>query len=96
MEAGENGNHAQRANRLARSGVDVPARIDSMVETGNFDADGSREYAVDVTVRPAKDDAYAATTNQFIHPAASFAEGMDVTVKVDPVDEGDLILWDAG
>ena len=67
-----------------------------MVETGNLGADGSREYAVDVTVRPAEDGAYSATTNQFIHPAASFAEGMDVTVKVDPGDEGDLILWDAG
>jgi len=88
--------HGLRANRLATSGAEAPARIDSMVETGNSDANGSREYRVGLTVHPTRAPSYQATTQQYIHPSASFAEGMDVTVKVDPGDSGELILWDAG
>ncbi len=84
---------ANRANRLASSGVDAAAHINSMLATGNADGGGSREYEVALTVRPPGKDAYAATTRQYIHPSASFGEGMDVTVKVDPEDSGELILW---
>src|SRR3954452_12409337 len=97
MDVTESGNeHAQRANRLATSGVENPARLDSMVETGIADANGSRENEVDLTVHPARAPSYDATTRQYIHPSASFSEGMDVTVKVDPADSGELILLDAG
>jgi hypothetical protein len=97
MDVTERGKeHALRANRLATSGVESDARIDAMVETGNSDANGSREYHVKLTVHPRRAPSYEATTRQYIHPSASFAEGMDVTVKVDPADSGELILWDAG
>jgi hypothetical protein len=97
MGVNQNGTQqARRANRLATSGMDVAARIDSMTETGNADADGSREYEVGLTVHPSRAPSYEATTRQYIHPSASFAQGMDITVKVDPSDSGELILWDAG
>jgi hypothetical protein len=85
---------ASRANRLATRGVDAVASIDSMAATGNADPAGSQEYDIAVTVRPAGEPPYEAQTRQYIHPAATFAEGMDVTVKVDPDDSGELILWD--
>lgn len=84
---------ANRANRLATSGIEAAARINSMLATGNADDGGSREFEVALTVRPAGKDAYAATTRQYIHPSASFGEGMDVMVKVDPDDSGELLLW---
>ena len=67
-----------------------------MVETGISDANGSREYEVGLTVHPTRAPSYEATTRQYIHPSASFGEGMDVTVMVDPGDSAELILWDAG
>lgn len=97
MDVTERGNeHASRANRLATSGLESAARIDSMIETGNADANGSREYEVGLTVHPSKAPSYEASTRQYIHPSASFSEGMEVTVKVDPADSGELILWGAG
>ncbi len=84
---------ANRANRLATSGIEAAARINSMLATGNADDGGSREYEVGLTVRPTGADAYAATTRQYIHPSANFGEGMTVTVKVDPDDADELILW---
>jgi hypothetical protein len=97
MDATKRGNeHALRTNRLATAGIDNAARIDAMVETGNSDANGSREYEVSLTVHPTRAASYEATTRQYIHPSANFSEGMDVTVKVDPSDSGELILWDAG
>jgi hypothetical protein len=87
--------HASRANRLATSGIEAAASIDSMAETGNFDPTGSREYDFGLTVRPRGAPPYEASTRQYIHPSANFAEGMDVTVRVDPDDSGELILWEA-
>jgi hypothetical protein len=85
---------ANRANKLARRGIETPARIDSMVETGAADATGSKEYEFTLTVRPDGDGAaYTATTLQYIHPSVSFSSGQDVTVKVDPEDSGEVILW---
>ena len=96
MEAAEQRpNNSKRANRLATRGLDAGARIDSMTATGNADATGSQEFEVDVTVHPEDAPAYEATIRQFIHPSASFGTGMDVTVKVDPEDSAELILWDA-
>jgi hypothetical protein len=83
-----------RANRLATNGVEIQASIDSMAATGNSDPTGSREYDFGLTVRPHGGQPYEATTRQYIHPSASFAEAMEVTVKVDPDDRGELILWD--
>jgi len=87
---------ANRANELAKEGVETPALIDSMTETGNADATGSKEYEFSLTVSPnGGDGSYAATTRQYIHPSASFQAGQNVTVKVDPADSDEVILWGA-
>jgi hypothetical protein len=85
---------ANRANKLAKAGIATPARIESMTETGNADASGSKEYEFALTISPNGGGAsYEAKTWQYIHPSASFASGQDVTVKVDPDDAGEVILW---
>lgn len=86
---------ANRANRLAKRGIETPAHIDAVAETGNTDASGSREYEFALTVSPGGGESYAASTRQYIHPSASFAAGQDVTVKIDPDDPGEVILWGA-
>jgi hypothetical protein len=87
---------ANRANKLAKQGIETPAHIDSMTATGEADATGSKEYEFALTINPSADGAaYAATTRQYIHPSASFEAGQDVTVKVDPDDSGEVILWGA-
>ena len=86
---------ANRANKLAKAGIETPARIESMTETGNADASGSREYEFALKVSPNGGPPYDATTRQYIHPASSVSSGQDVTVKVDPDDSGEVILWGA-
>jgi hypothetical protein len=95
MDAPQEIRQANRANELARRGLSRRARIDSMTATGNADATGSREYEFALTISPADGRPYGATTRQYIHPSASFAAGQEVTVKVDPDDRGEAILWGA-
>jgi hypothetical protein len=86
---------ANKANKLAQQGVATPAHIDSMTATGNTDATNSIEYDIKLTVSPAGGPAYEATTLQYVHPASAttFVEGADVTVRVDPDDATQLLLW---
>jgi hypothetical protein len=86
---------ANRANKLAKGGLETRARIDSMAETGSADATGSKEYEFALTISPNGGSSYPARTRQYIHPSASFSAGQDVTVKVDPDDSGEAILWGA-
>jgi hypothetical protein len=84
---------ANRANKLAKTGVATPARIESMSETGNADASGSKEYEFALTISPNGGASYEARTRQYMHPSATFDNGQNVTVKVDPDDAGEVILW---
>ncbi len=84
---------ANRAQKLSKEGVDTPAHIDSMTSTGNTDAPGGTEYNITFTVSPVGGAAYQATTNQYIYPSAPFAEGDNVTVKVDPADPTVLMIF---
>jgi hypothetical protein len=84
---------ANKAKRLIDHGVDAPAHIDSMSPTGNTDTPGGTEYIVTLTVRPAAGEPYQATTNQYIYPSAPFSEGQDVTVKVDPEDSTQVLIF---
>jgi hypothetical protein len=77
---------ANRAQKLTKVGIDTPAHIDSMVSTGNTDTPGGTEYNITLTITPAGGDAYPVTTNQYIYPSNPFAQGENVTVKVDPDD----------
>jgi hypothetical protein len=85
---------ANRAKRLMNDGVDTPARIDSMEATGKTDAPGGAENVITLTVSPAGGAPYQVTTNQYIYPAAPFAAGDAVTVKVDPADPNTLMIFD--
>jgi hypothetical protein len=85
---------ANRANKLAKGGVETRAHIDSMTATGNSDATGSTEYEFALTVSPnGGGESYTTTIRQYIHPSASFSSGQDVVVKVDPDDSSEAILW---
>jgi hypothetical protein len=86
---------ANKAQRLTKNGVDTPAHIDSMTSTGNTDAPGGTEYVISLTVKPASGEPYHATTNQYIYPSAPFSEGQDVTVKVDPEDSTQVMIFGA-
>jgi hypothetical protein len=96
MDAQEQIHQANRANKLAKGGLETRARIDSMTETGSADATGSKEHEFALTISPnGGGSSYPATTRQYIHPSASFSAGQDVTVKVDPDDCCEAILWGA-
>jgi hypothetical protein len=84
---------ANKAKRLMDHGVDTPAHIDSMTSTGNTDKPGGTEYVINATVSPAAGDPYQVTFNQYIYPSAPFAEGEDVTVKVDPSDPNVVMIF---
>jgi hypothetical protein len=84
---------ANKAKRLMDHGVDAPAHVDSMAATGNTDTPGGTEYVITLTVNPAGGEPYQATTNQYIYPSAPFSEGQDVTVKVDPEDSTQVMIF---
>ncbi|MFL5870789.1 MAG: hypothetical protein ACJ75R_06885 [Solirubrobacterales bacterium] len=84
---------ANRAKKLMKEGVDTPAHIDSMTSTGNTDKPGGTEHNITATVKPANGDSYQVTFNQYIYPSAPFAEGEDVTLKVDPSDRNVVMIF---
>lgn len=84
---------ANRGKRLMDHGVQTPAHIDSMTPTGNTDTPGGSEHTITVTVTPADGEPRSATFNQYIYPAAPFAAGEDVYVRVDPDDPNAMMLW---
>jgi hypothetical protein len=44
-------------------------------------------------VKKAAGEPYQATTNQYIYPSAPFSEGEEVTVKVDPEDSTQVLIF---
>ena len=86
---------ANKAKRLMDRGVDAPAHIDSMTATGDTDKPGGTEYVISLTVKPASGAPYEATTNQYVYPSSPFSEGQDVTVKVDPEDPSEVMIFGA-
>jgi hypothetical protein len=84
---------ANRAQKLTKVGVDTPAHIDTMAATGNTDTPGGTEYNITLTISPTGGDAYQVTTNQYIYPSNPFADGENVTVKVDPDDRNVVMIF---
>jgi hypothetical protein len=84
---------ANIGKRLMDHGVETPAHIDAMTPTGNTDTPGGAEHTITVTVTPAGGEPRPATFNQYIYPAAPFAVGEDVIVRVDPEDPNVMMLW---
>ncbi|MCW3013736.1 MAG: hypothetical protein JWO02_828 [Solirubrobacterales bacterium] len=85
---------ANRAQKLMKNGVDTPAHIDSMTPTGNTDTPGGNEHVIGLTISPAGGTPYAVSMNQYIYPAAPFAIGDNVSVKVDPDDANVVMIFD--
>ncbi len=84
---------ANRAKKLMDSGVDTPAKIDSMSPTGNTDTPGGAENVIVATLHPESAESYQVTFNQYIYPSAPFSEGDEVTVKVDPADPNSVMIF---
>jgi hypothetical protein len=84
---------ANKGKRLMDHGVETPAHIDSMSATGNTDTPGGSEHIISLTISPAGGTPYPVSMNQYIYPAAPFAEGEDVIVRVDPEDPEVVMLW---
>ena len=87
---------ANRAQKLMNSGVETPAHINSMTPTGNTDKPGGAEHVIELTVNPPAGTPYDVTMNQYVYPSAPFAEGEDVTVRVDPDDPQSVMIWGKG
>jgi hypothetical protein len=85
---------ANKAQHLMKQGVDTPARIDSMTPTGKTDTPGGAENTITLTVSPAGGEPYPVTITQYIYPAAPFAAGENVSVKVDPADRDVVMIFD--
>jgi hypothetical protein len=85
---------ANKAQHLMKSGVDTPASITSMEPTGKTDTPGGAENVIGLTVSPAGGAPYEVTINQYIYPAAPFAVGDAVSVKVDPADPQVVMIFD--
>lgn len=89
---------AQKTNRIAQAGVQTPATLKSMTPTGAKDPlSGGVEYALEVEVRPAGGEPYAATFNQQLVSAAVESYegkvGSEIVVNVDPEDPHSMLLW---
>jgi len=85
---------AAESAQAATSKVGIGASADQMASaTGNTDTPGGTEYVISLTVKPAAGEPYQASTNQYIYPSAPFSEGQDVTVKVDPADSSQVMIF---
>ena len=87
--------YRDRAIKLNQSGVNTPATIRSMSETGKTDMGGGKEIAFDVEVRPASGAAYENTFTQSMQPSVleTLNPGTEITVRVDPDDSTSMLFW---
>jgi hypothetical protein len=97
MGIGDQAAYRNQAIRLNQAGVNHPATVKTMAETGNSDA-GSKEVQFEVEVRPADAGPYAASFRQFMVEGSltGVAEGSEITVRVDPDDPSSMLFWGAG
>jgi len=89
------GEYRNRAVKLNSAGVDTPATIKSMSETGKTDFGGGKEIAFEVEVRPAGGEAYTSTFNQSMIDSVlgQLSPGQAITVRVDPDDPSSMLFW---
>jgi hypothetical protein len=87
--------YRDRAVKLNSSGVNTPATIKSLSETGKTDMGGGKEIAFDVEVTPAGGEAYATTFTQSMQASVleSLTPGTAITVRVDPDDKNSMLFW---
>jgi hypothetical protein len=82
--------------RINKVGVETPATVNSMKETGT-QLGGGHQMDFDLTVHPAGGEDYQVQTSQSMHDVTlqGITEGGKVTVKVDPDDPQSLLVWGA-
>jgi hypothetical protein len=87
--------YRDRAVKLNSSGVNTPATITSMSETGKTDMGGGKEIAFEVEVTPASGAAYTTTFTQSMQASVleSLSPGTAITVRVDPDDQNSMLFW---
>ena len=89
---------AAKANKIATQGVQHPAVLKGMRETGNKDPlSGGVEYELEVEVRPTGGEPYPASFSQQLVAGAvdGYKQkiGGEVVVNVDPDDPQSMLLW---
>jgi hypothetical protein len=86
---------SERYAKLAQSGIERKGKILASKETGRADVSGSAEYEFEVEITPDGGEPYKATILQFVHPqnVEHFPVGKELTVKVDPEDPTNAVLW---
>jgi hypothetical protein len=87
--------HRNVAIKLNESGVNHPATLKGLSETGRTDPGGGKETEFTVEVDPGEPGAYEATFTQFILAGqlGSHSEGSRITVRVDPDDPSSMMFW---
>jgi hypothetical protein len=87
--------YAQRAQKLAQSGVEAPGVIHSIRPTGQTDMSGGQTTEFDVSIRPASGDPFQTTISQSMLPAQmeDLSEGKSITVKYDPDSPTSALIY---
>ncbi len=87
--------YAQKAQKLHAKGVEAPGTIHAIRPTGQTDMSGGQDTDFDVTITPAGGQPYQTTIRQAMLPAQmeGLAEGKQVTVKYDPDDPSQALIY---
>ena len=87
--------HRNLAMRLNEAGVNHPATVIGVSETGRTDPGGGKETEFAVRVDPDGPGAYEAAFTQFMLAGqlGSIGEGSRITVRVDPDDRSAMMFW---
>jgi hypothetical protein len=82
--------------RINKVGVQTPATVNSMRETGK-QLGGGHQMEFDLTVHPEGSDDYQVQVSQSLHDVTlrGVAEGARILVKVDPEDPQSVLVWGA-
>lgn len=87
--------YAQKAQKLAQSGVEAPGVIHAIRPTGQTDMGGGQTTEFDVSIRPAEGDPFQTTISQSMLPAQmeDLSEGKSITVKYDPDSPTSALIY---
>jgi len=88
---------AAKMNKLATSGVEQKAILNSLTPTGKTALGGGMEHTLVVEVQPVGGAPYSCTFTQDLIQGSvdAFAQkvGQEITVKVDPDDPQSMVAW---
>jgi hypothetical protein len=98
MGVGDQAAYQKKAMRINEAGVNHPATVKSMTETGNTDVGGGKEIQFEIEVQPTGGAPYTTTFGQFMVAGSisGVGEGSTITVRVDPDDPNSMLFWGSG